>query len=52
MWSAGNRWLIALNIYLIKCMLAVVLAGLTFIREGTQKSMQKLAVAGLMQKST
>lgn len=31
-------------------MLAVVLAGLTFPREGAQENMQKLGVAGLMQK--
>lgn len=50
--SAASRWLIGLNIYLINCMLAAVLAGLTFPREGAQENMQKLAVAGLMQKST
>lgn len=26
--STGNRWLIALNVYLIKCILIVVLGGL------------------------
>lgn len=49
--SAGSRWLVALTIYLISCMLAVVLPGLTFPREGAQENMQKLGVAGLMQKS-
>ena len=49
--SAGSRWLIGLNIYLINCILAVVLAGLTHPGEGAQESTQKLAVAGLMQKS-
>lgn len=33
-------------------MLAAVLAGLTFPKKGAQGNMPKLAVAGLMQKST
>lgn len=32
--STGNRWLIALNVYLIKCILIVVLGGLR--RESTK----------------